>query len=126
MRIMNIKQLISVTGMIFSLALCGGGGGGSTSSAGTISGTPTADDSTPDAFTFTAHNDSALASLIESTIVTISGINVASSISIANGEYRINSGGDRANAGTVVARNTVTVRVMSPSEFDQSTAAIPK
>ena len=123
MRIIITRQLLITFAISLMLASCGGGGGSSTPNTGGGGGTPTVDDSTPNTFSFATHSDSALASWIESAAITISGINIASPISIANGEYRINSGGYTASAGTVVAGSTVTVRVMSPSELDQSTAA---
>ena len=66
-------------------------------------------DTTPDAFTIASRINGQFNSVITSS-TTITGITVATPISISNGEYRINSGAFTSTAGTVENNDTVTVR----------------
>jgi uncharacterized protein (DUF1330 family) len=67
-------------------------------------------DTTPDAFTFTDQTGVALSTVIESAVITVSGINTAAAISITGGEYSINGGAWTSAAGTVANGQTVKVR----------------
>ncbi len=81
-------------------------------------------DATPNAFTFTDQTGVALNTTIESNHVTISGINTASSISVAGGEYEINGSGTWTSApGTVTNGQTVKVRLNSSGSFSTTTDA---
>jgi len=67
-------------------------------------------DTTPDAFTFTDQTGVALSTVIESAVITVSGINIAAAISVTGGEYSINGGAWTSTAGTVTNGQTVKVR----------------
>lgn len=49
-------------------------------------------DTTPDNFAFTDQTNVALSTVIESSAITVSGINAAAAISVTGGEYSINGG----------------------------------
>lgn len=67
-------------------------------------------DTTPNAFTFTAVTGATTNTLYTSNTVTISGIDAASPISVADGEYRIGAGAWVTDPGTITNNQTVTVR----------------
>lgn len=67
-------------------------------------------DSVPDAFTFVDQTNSALSTLTESAAIVVAGINTASAISIAGGEYQINGGAWVSVAGTVNSGDSIKVR----------------
>src|SRR5690606_7994507 len=77
----------------------------------------------PDAFAFTAQTNVALNTIIESNTITVEGINDASPISIANGEYSVNDGDYTSVAGTVSNGDTVKVRQTSSNSFSISSTA---
>jgi hypothetical protein len=74
-------------------------------------------DDTPDQFIFTDITDAALNTVYTSNSITVSGINVASAITVSGGTYSINGGAYTASAGTVVNGNTVTVRGTSSASY---------
>ncbi len=91
--------------------------------AGTFSVT-TLDDNVPDAFSFTAQNEIAVETLVESNSVTITGLAVASPISISGGEYSI-AGGEFTDAeGTIENDQTVVVRQTSSADLETTTEAV--
>ena len=67
-------------------------------------------DTIPNTFSFTDVSNIALSTLIESNEITVSGLAVASPISITDGEYSINGGTYTATAGTISNGQTVKVR----------------
>jgi hypothetical protein len=75
-------------------------------------GTPAAD-TTPDQFTFTNVSNAALNTVYTSNTITISGINAATTVSITGGLYSKNGGTFTSADGTVVAGDTLAVRVTS-------------
>ena len=72
-------------------------------------------DTTPNAFTFTAQTGAVVSTPTTSNTITVSGINAAAAISISGGSgtYSKNGGAYVSTAGTVVAGDTVSVRVTS-------------
>ena len=76
------------------------------------------DDTTPDAFSFAAVTDAAVGSEVTSEAITISGINAAAAISIANGEYSIDGGEFTTDEGVVVEGQSITVRATSSSDLN--------
>lgn len=74
-----------------------------------------ADDATPDAFTFTDVVGVAAGTQVTSNTVTISGINVATAISVKNGEYRIGDGDFTRAAGLLMNGDTVSLRAVAPA-----------
>lgn len=110
------------------LTACSGGGGGEgsdplnapdpdaqTPPATDPDPSPPVADTTPDAFSFTAQTNVALATVIESNTITITGINSASPISITGGSYQIGSSGFTSVVGSVNNGDTVVVRLTSSS-----------
>ena len=85
--------------------------------------TTKARDSTPDTFSITNQADVALNSPIESSPITISGINVPASLSISGGVYSIDGGAYTSADGTVSNGQTVKIRVTSSTEYQTSVTA---
>lgn len=79
-------------------------------------------DNSPDAFSFSATNDVPLTSEQTSNTIRITGINVATAISITGGEYRVNGGSFTSNTGTVEDNDTVEVRHTSSSTYSTITS----
>ena len=77
----------------------------------------TIEDTQPDAFSFGSVNNAELSSLVTSEPVTISGINVPTSIQIsgAEGSYSINGGDFVSSAGTVNNGDTIRIRLTTSS-----------
>lgn len=75
------------------------------------------DKSKPDPFTFVAQTNAALSTVLTSNSITVSGINVAAPVSIANGEYSLGcaANGFTSKAGSVNNGQTVCVRHTSAS-----------
>lgn len=67
-------------------------------------------DKNPDRFTFTAVTDAAKRTVVESNVITISGINTAAPISVKRGQYSINGGAYTKTKGTVNNGDIVQVR----------------
>lgn len=89
------------------------------------SGTFTAWDTTPAAFSFTDITDATLNTLYTSNAITVSGINYPTSISITGGEYEKNTSGTWVNtSGTVALNDTVRVRQTSSSNNSTTTNTI--
>lgn len=93
------------------LSACGGGGGGGGKS-----------DTTPDAFSFSAVTNVEPASQQTSVIITVSGIDKTTSVSISGGTYSIN-GAAFSTSGNVKAGDTVAVRLTASSSFATQTQA---
>ncbi len=112
------KTLIVLSGLgFFLITACGGGGGGGNGSP------PATADTTPDAFSFTAQSTLSLSTWVESGSIEISGINQATSVSIAGGEYQINGQSFSGADATVVSGDNIRVRVLSAANLAQSTSA---
>jgi hypothetical protein len=69
-----------------------------------------ATDATPDAFSFTDVTGAPLSTVVESNTITVTGIDIASTMTITGGEYSKNGGAYASTSTTVVATNTVKVR----------------
>ncbi|MEN9424192.1 MAG: hypothetical protein RL122_1575 [Pseudomonadota bacterium] len=83
--------------------------------SGTFSSKTAKADTTPDKFNFAAKTNAPLSTLQESGVVTITGINAPTPVSVTGGEYRINSGAYTTVAGTLNRGNNVQVRHTSAS-----------
>lgn len=91
-----------------------------------FSATTEAEDTTPDAFSFTDDTGVALDTLIVSNSITVTGINSAAAISIASSveaNYRVNAGAWTDSAGTVSNGDGVEVQVRSSNSSNTSTSA---
>ena len=86
----------------------------------TISASPTATDTTPNAFSFTDQTSVALATTITSSAVTITGISSATLCSAASGTLDKNSSGSFATSQSVA--NNETIRARHTSSASNSTA----
>lgn len=80
--------------------------------------TTRAADTTPAAFSFTDVTDAEISTLTESDAITVSGIEIAVSFTVTGGEAEKNDSGTWATSGTVVATDTVKLRVTSASEYE--------
>ncbi|WP_045825377.1 hypothetical protein [Teredinibacter turnerae] len=80
-------------------------------------------DITPEPFSFAAKTDVDLA-MAYTASATITGINDAAPISVSNGEYAIGDGDFTSAAGTIESGETVTVKVLSSTNFSTETAAV--
>ncbi len=74
-------------------------------------------DITPNAFSFPAQTKVALTTPVESALITVSGIDTLTPISIVNGEYSINGGGYTNLAGNVKNGDTVKVRQLPSANY---------
>ncbi len=74
---------------------------------------PPVADTDPDQFVFTDITDATVSTVYESNIVTITGINQPSPITVIGGDYRVNGGAYTSAAGTVSLNDTVQVRLTS-------------
>ncbi len=70
-------------------------------------------DTTPDPFSFTDKNNEKANTAITSNVITVTGIDAPTSISVSGGHYRINDGEFTANSGTVSNGDAVVLRVTS-------------
>lgn len=97
------------------LAACGGGGGSKSS--------PVAPDTTPKNFTFTSKVNVARDEVVTSVGATITGINTAATVTIVNGEYSIGGHDFVSTAGLIESGQTIKVRILAASGFDEIQAA---
>ncbi|MFY9261699.1 MAG: cellulase family glycosylhydrolase [Gallionella sp.] len=74
-------------------------------------------DITPNAFSFPAQTNVALATAVESAIITVSGIDTATAIKVVNGEYSINGGLYTSLAGMVKNGDTVKIRQLPAANY---------
>ena len=90
-----------------------------TSGTNTIScsGTGMSLDTTPGAFSFTDRTDVALADTVVSNQIQVVGVNAPAPISIVGGVYSVDDGVYTSEPGTVTVGQTITVQVMSSSEY---------
>jgi hypothetical protein len=87
---------------------------------GTFSISTVPADTTPDAFSFVPQTQAAPATPITSNTVTITGINVATPISIAGGTYSIAGGAFTGAPGTIANGQTLALRGVSSATTDGS------
>ncbi|MBL8470958.1 MAG: PKD domain-containing protein [Rhodocyclaceae bacterium] len=80
-------------------------------------------DTTPNAFSFTAVTNAPQNALVISSGATVWGINAPSDISVVNGEYSVAGGAYTSVAGTVVQGQAVRVRVLTSSAPSATTSA---
>ncbi len=90
---------------------------------GTFSVTTVAADTVPNAFNFSPQSGVALSTPTLSNSITVSGTNAPAPVSVAGGEYRVNSGAFTAAAGAVSSGDTVAVRLTSAATYGTTTQA---
>ena len=108
----SVVQLVFTSLLVIGLIACGGGG----------SSAP--DDTTPNAFNFSAVTDVALSTVVESDTITVAGIDAASSISIVGGEFSIAGGAYTNVTSTVTVGQSVTLRQTSSDTYSTTTEAV--
>jgi hypothetical protein len=79
--------------------------------------------STPNPFSFLPQTNVAVATLVTSQTVTISGINVVTPVTVVGGQYSINGGPFTAAPGSITNNQTLTLRVLSSSSLGSTTSA---
>lgn len=102
---------------------CGGSNGAATSPDSTSLNSQTDNDTLPNAFTFSSVQNVSLNTLLHSETITISGINAASTISINNGQFKINEGEFSSTTTTVGNNDKITVRITSANEYNTTHTA---
>ena len=112
------KTNIIIMGLIAVLTACGGGGGGNDDDT-----PPPVSDTTPDSFTFTAVTNADIDAVVESNSITVDGINAAATISITGGEYKVASGDYFTSNSTVTDGQSVTVRLTTTENGNQTSEA---
>lgn len=110
-----LSLTLATLGLI-TLVACGGGGGGSNPPPVAI------DDTTPNAFSFTATEGAEPNAVITSPTATISGINTATPISISGGEYSIAGGAFTSAAGTITNGQSLVVRLTASDKTNTAKA----
>lgn len=90
---------------------------------GTFNATTVAADTTPAAFTFEYGADGVRNDWVTSGSVTITDINTATPVSIANGEYSIAGGAFTSAAGTITSGQSIVVRVRASANYSRVTTA---
>jgi hypothetical protein len=87
----------------------------------TVTNGSTSEDTTPDAFTFTAQTGIAISTLVISNTIVVTNITAAAAISIVNGEYSVNTGTGfsafTSSPSTVASGAQVRVRATSSASF---------
>lgn len=73
-------------------------------------------DSTPDLINWIAKTGVTPTSLVESNVITLSGINVPVAVSVTGGEYRINGGAYTKSKGTAKVGDTLQLRQITSSK----------
>ncbi|MEP2651072.1 MAG: hypothetical protein ABJH06_03675 [Paraglaciecola sp.] len=111
-KIKCVNQL-SMTFLVTILFACGGGGSGENSMTAPPQQIA---DTTPNNFTFTEKIDVEVNTLIESDIVTITGIDSPADISIVGGEYSIDGAAFISSSATISPEQTIQLRLLSSSE----------
>ncbi len=81
-------------------------------------------DTTPDTFTFNAQEEIAPETQVESNSVAISGLGIATAISITGGEYSIEGGAFTSDAGTIENGQAVVVRQTASANLETTTSAV--
>ena len=87
----------------------------------TFSSTTEDVDNSPDDFSFIAQSNVNKNSIITSDTISITGINVPTSISITNGQYSINGGDWNTSNNTISNNDDITVRHTTPFDNDTNT-----
>lgn len=91
--------------------------------ADTFSSTTLARDTTPDAYAFAAQSGLARGSVATSAEATITGINSAAPVTIANGSYSIDGAAFTTAAGSIANGQRVRVRHMASAAFSTATTS---
>jgi hypothetical protein len=79
------------------------------------------EDTTPDAFVFVDETNAALSTVYTSNAITVAGIDGATAITVSGGEYRKNAGSWVSTPGTVVAGDSVDVRLTTSGSYSTAT-----
>lgn len=112
----------TMVGLVMLVASCGGGGSDAPANTGP-SGGSVPSDTTPETFAFVDQDGAVVNTIVISAPITISGIDQASNVSIAGGEYSINGADFVTSSGSVVNGAQIEVRVGTPSGFRETVEA---
>jgi len=112
----RVKSLLFIA--ILGLTACGGGG---SSNEPPIIVSPVPSDTSPDAFSFINVTENSISTKRTSEVITVTGINAESPISISGGEYSIDGGEFSSSASVVNNQQTIIVRLLSSSNYSTST-----
>lgn len=80
-------------------------------------------DTSPTPFNFTGVSEVAPGQVVESGLITVSGIDASTPISIVGGEYSVNGGSWSSAAGTVSLGNQIRIRLTAPSGYGETASA---
>lgn len=114
----NVRQLSSSQYLTKSSAVLNLNGVTDSFDVTTIENTS---DSTPDTFNFTDQTGAAISSVVNSNIITVSGINVATDISVSGGEFAVNGGAYTSTNTTVNNGDNVTVGLTTAANYNSTT-----
>jgi hypothetical protein len=92
--------------------------------SGTFSVTTEAADTIPDTFSFPDKTNVPVNSHVESDVITVTGINSGTPITITGGEYSLNDSAYVDTQGASINGDTVKVRLMSSGTFSTTTTAV--
>jgi hypothetical protein len=92
--------------------------------SGSFSVTTEAADTTPDAFSFPDKTNVPVNTLVESDVITVTGINSGTPITITGGEYSLNDSAYVDTQGASINGDKVKVRLMSSGTFSTTTTAV--
>lgn len=119
-----LLKIFSLVAILVLLTACGGGNSSPRDTPKDYVGGSFGRDATPDQFSFEEKKGAPVGIVVESSTITVTGINQAVPISIIGGQYRINSGSYTAAEGRVSSGDKVTLQVRSPSVEDASHEAV--
>lgn len=119
---MMAKSLMAATTLAAILAIhgCGGGSSSSSSSNDEDSNQAPGLDITPDPFDITLPDRLPVDTIVESSSVTITGIDSSTDITISGGEYSIDGGDFTSSPGEISNNQSLKIRVDTPDDNDVS------
>jgi hypothetical protein len=77
------------------------------------------EDILPEVFSFTEQSNAFLNTVIESEVITITGLNTSAPVSVLGGEYSIDNQAYTAEEGTITAGQSIKVRTTSSATIDE-------
>ncbi|MEP1445173.1 MAG: hypothetical protein ABJK37_03535 [Paraglaciecola sp.] len=102
---------------------CGGSNDAATAGNSTSPNSQTDNDTIPNAFNFSSVQNVSLNTQLHSETITISGINAATTVSINNGQFKINEGEFSSTATTVSNNDKITISLTSANEYNTTHTA---
>jgi len=118
--VINVRQLSSSQYSTTSSAVLNLNGVADSFDVTTIANTS---DSTPDTFSFTDQTGADLDSKVSSNLITVSGINVSTPISVSGGGFSVNGDAYTSTNSTVNNGDSVTVSLTTANDYNVTTEA---